>query len=138
MTRGEINKAIRVVTNGSSFQVVHDIQGEAIVCHTASQDVAATIKDALRQRQALKAKHASMAQAAGSSAVTFKKGDKIAGRDTRFTYRVLTVHRDGTMRIKALFPLNADGTEAECGYLGQTYHGAYPGAFYAFPPKAEG
>lgn len=54
-------------------------------------------------------------------ATKFTKGQSVVrseGADTR--YQVLTVHRDGSYTVRAMFHLNEDGTDSS-GFLGFKY-----------------
>jgi hypothetical protein len=46
----------------------------------------------------------------------------------RFSARVETCHHDGSVTVRLLFPLERDGREMRCGYMGDRYRVA-PSAF---------
>jgi hypothetical protein len=55
---------------------------------------------------------------------TYEKRQKVAytsGHGVKFSARVETCHRDGSYTVKLLFPLEKDGQEARCGYVGYRY-----------------
>jgi hypothetical protein len=61
----------------------------------------------------------------------FKKREKVtytSGHGVRFSARVETCHHDGSVTVRLLFPLEKDGREMRCGYMGDRYRVA-PSAF---------
>lgn len=67
----------------------------------------------------------------------FRKGDKLTGAPAQCSYRVLTAHRNGTLTVKALFPLTPEGVEAECGYLGYVYRNQPANLFTPYTEQSE-
>jgi hypothetical protein len=56
--------------------------------------------------------------------MSFQKREKVtytSAYGVKFSARVETCHRDGTYTVKLLFPLEKDGQEMRCGYMGDRY-----------------
>ena len=56
--------------------------------------------------------------------MTYEKHQKVvytAASGAKFSARVETRHRSGALTVKLLFPLEKNGREMDCGYMGDRY-----------------